>query len=48
MGLLKQLMIFGKTGLQGLPTRVTLPFRAIQVSNLSTSDINWVVSDRGA
>jgi hypothetical protein len=29
MGLLKQLMIFGKTGLQGLPTRVTLPFRAI-------------------
>ena len=24
MGLLKQLMIFGKTGLQGLPTRVTL------------------------
>ena len=25
MGLLKQLMIFGKTGLQGLPTRVTLP-----------------------
>jgi hypothetical protein len=30
MGLLKQLMIFGKTGLQGLPTRVTLPLRAIQ------------------
>jgi len=24
MGLFKQLMIFGKTGLQGLPTRVTL------------------------
>ena len=24
MGLLKKLMIFGKTGLQGLPTRVTL------------------------
>ncbi len=24
MGLLKQLMIFGKTGLQGLPTRVAL------------------------
>ena len=31
MGLLKQLMIFGKTGLQGLPTRVTLPFRAIRL-----------------
>ena len=28
MGLLKQLMIFGKSGLQGLPTRVTLPLRA--------------------
>ena len=28
MGLFKQLMIFGKTGLQGLPTRVTLPLRA--------------------
>jgi hypothetical protein len=27
MGLLKQLMIFGKSGLQGLPTRVTLPLR---------------------
>ena len=24
MGLLKQLMIFGKSGLQGLPTRVAL------------------------
>ena len=24
MGLFKQLMIFGKTGLQGLPTQVTL------------------------
>ena len=24
MGLLKQIMIFGKTGLQGLPTRVAL------------------------
>jgi len=24
MGLFKQLMVFGKTGLQGLPTRVTL------------------------
>ena len=32
MGLLKQLMIFGKTGLQGLPTRVTLPLRAIQLT----------------
>ena len=28
MGLLKPLMIFGKTGLQGLPTRVTLSLRA--------------------
>ena len=31
MGLLKQLMIFGQSGLQGLPTRVTLPLRAIQL-----------------
>jgi hypothetical protein len=31
MGLLKQLMIFGKSGLQGLPTRVTLPLRDIQL-----------------
>jgi hypothetical protein len=31
MGLLKQLMIFGKPGLQGLPTRVALPLRDIQL-----------------
>ncbi len=31
MGLLKQLMIFGKSGLQGLPTRVALPLRDIQL-----------------
>ena len=31
MGLLKQLMIFGKSGLQGLPTRVTLPLRDIRL-----------------
>ena len=30
MGLLKQLMIFGKTGLQGLPTRVTLSLWAFR------------------
>jgi len=30
MGLLKQLTIFGKSGLQGLPTRVTLPLRDIR------------------
>ena len=30
MGLLKQLMIFGKTVLQGRPTRVTLPLWAFQ------------------
>ena len=31
MGLFKQLMIFGKSGLQGLPTRVALPLRDIQL-----------------
>ena len=31
MGLLKQLMIFGKSGLQGLPTQVTLPLRDIRL-----------------
>jgi hypothetical protein len=31
MGLLKQLKIFGKSGLQGLPTRVTLPLRDIRL-----------------
>jgi hypothetical protein len=31
MGLLKQFMIFGKSGLQGLPTRVTLPLRDIRL-----------------
>jgi hypothetical protein len=31
MGLLKQLMIFGKSGLQGLPTRVAFPLRDIQL-----------------
>jgi len=31
MGLLKQLMIFGKSGLQGLPTRVALPLLDIRL-----------------
>ena len=31
MGLLKQLMIFGKSGLQGLPTQVTLPLWDIRL-----------------
>jgi len=31
MGLLKQLMIFGKSGLLGRPTRVALPLRDIQL-----------------
>ena len=37
MGLLKQLMIFGKTGLQGLPTRVTLFLRAFSGRQGATS-----------
>jgi hypothetical protein len=32
---LKQLMIFGKSGLQGLPTRVALPLRDIRQLRLS-------------
>jgi hypothetical protein len=31
MGFLKQLMIFGESGLQGLPTRVALPLRDVRL-----------------
>jgi len=34
MGLLKQLMIFGKTGLRGLPTRVTRGYWGPPIHNM--------------
>ena len=46
MGLLKQLMIFGKSGLQGDPTRVTLPPRDIQL-RLSKGATGSPYSQRG-
>ena len=39
MGLFKQIMIFGKTGLQGLPTRVTIFLWAFSLSRQGATGV---------